>query len=140
MGERFIVATEAISQLPNLFQPDEWPKISSGKQVNWVSMQTLSALMSDVLNPALNSAPANIQLQNFVSWASWMQMGGRPGGSMARAYGTDISGFDALPKQVYDDFRRITPEIFDTENWQVTRFDEMDYFQMMQERRKAGQI
>ena len=37
MGPRFYVATEAISQVPNLFQPEDWPKRSSGKMANWVS-------------------------------------------------------------------------------------------------------
>ncbi len=107
MGPRFYVATEAITQVPNLFQPEEWPKRSSGKVANWLSMQTISAQMEDVLNPELNSAPSNTHLQNFISWGSWMQMGGRPGGSMARAYGTEIDGFDALPKKVYDGLNEI---------------------------------
>lgn len=140
MGPRFYVATEAISQIPNLFQPEDWPKRSSGKMANWVSLQTLSALMDDVLNPELNSAPANIHLQNFISWGSWMQMGGRPGGTMARAYGTEVDGFEALPQNVYDGFKKYTPEIFETATWDVTRFDEFDYFNLMQERRASGEV
>jgi len=140
MGPRFYVATEAISQMPNMFKPEEWPKRSSGATVNWVSMQTLSALWEDVVNPELTSAPANIQLQNFVSWSSWMQMGGIPGGTMARAYGTEIDGFDALPPQVYEGFKKYTPEIFETATWDVTRFDEVDYFRLMQERRAKGEV
>ncbi len=140
MGERLVVTTEAISQMPNLFKPDEWPKYSSGEQVNWLSLQTLSALMNDVLNPELNSAPAHIQLQNFVSWASWMKMGGIPGGSMARAFGTEIAGFDALPEKIYNGFKERTPEIFETDSWDVTRFDELDYFKKMQELRANGEV
>jgi hypothetical protein len=140
MGGRLIVTTEAISQLPNLFQPDEWPKYSSGETVNWLSLQTLSALMTDVLNPELSSAPAHIQLQNFISWASWMKMGGVPGGSMARAFGTEIAGFDALPGKIYQGFRDKTPEIFETDTWTVTRFDEVDYFNRMKALREAGEI
>jgi hypothetical protein len=139
MGPRFYVATEAISQIPNLFQPDEWPKRSTGKMANWVSMQTLSSLMDDVLNPELNSAPANIHLQNFISWGSWMQMGGTPGGTTARAYGTEIEGFEALPQNIVDGFKKYTPEIFATETWNTTRFDEFDYFNLMQERRAKGE-
>jgi hypothetical protein len=140
MGPRFVVATEAISQMPGLFQPDEWPKYSSGETVNWVSAQTLSALMEDVLNPELNSAPANIHLQNFISWGSWMKMGGIPGGTMARGYGTDIEGFSALPPNVLASFEKYTPEIFETATWDVTRFDEFDYFKMMTERRARGEV
>ena len=139
IGPRFYVATEAISQFPNLFKPSEWPKRSSGEVANWLSLQTISALWDDVVNPELTSAPANIQLQNFVSWSSWMQMGGRPGGTMARAYGAEIAGFDALPKHVYEGFQTYTPEIFDTANWTETRFDEIDYFQLMQKRRADGE-
>ncbi len=69
-----------------------------------------------------------------------MQMGGRPGGSIARAYGTDIEGFSSLPKKVYDGFKKYTPEIFDTANWDVTRFDEIDYFNLMMERRAKGEV
>ncbi len=140
MQERFIVATEAVSQIPNLFQPDEWPKRSSGKVVNWVSMQTLSALWEDVVNPELNSAPANIHLQNFVSWSSWMQMENRPGGTMARGYGTEIDGFDALEPQVLAALEKYTPDIFETATWDVTKFDEVDYFNLMKEKRAAGEI
>ena len=140
MGERFVVSTEAISQIPNLFKPDEWPKYSSGDVVNWLSLQTLSALMDDVRNPDINSAPANIHLQNFVSWSSWMKMGGYPGGTTARAFGTEISGFDALPPKVLKGFQDYTPEIFATDTWEVTRFDELDYFQKMQKLRAAGEV
>jgi len=139
MGPRFFVATEAISQMPNMFKPEAWPKRSSGETVNWISMQTLSSLWEDVVNPELTSAPANIQLQNFVSWSSWMQMGDRPGGTMARAYGTEIDGFSALPAKVYEAFKKYTPEIFETASWDVTRFDEIDYFRLMQERRANGE-
>ena len=139
MGPRFFVATEAISQMPNMFKPEAWPKRSSGETVNWISMQTLSSLWEDVVNPELTSAPANIQLQNFVSWSSWMQMGGRPGGTMARAFGTEIDGFSALPAKVYEAFKKYTPEIFETASWDVTRFDEIDYFRLMQERRANGE-
>ncbi len=68
-----------------------------------------------------------------------MQMEGRPGGTMARAYGTDIAGFDALPADVRAGFEKYTPEIFDTASWTVTRFDEFDYFNLMQERRAKGE-
>lgn len=140
MGDRFVLATEAISLIPNMFQPDEWPKHSSGENINWLSLMTQSASMADVLNPELNSAPPQIQLQNFISWGSWMKMGGIKGGSMARAYGTDIAGFDALSPDVRAAFEKYTPEIFDIESWTDVRFDEWDYFNMMQERRKAGEI
>lgn len=139
MGPRFYVATEAISQVPSLFQPDQWPKRSPGKTANWLSLQTLSALMEDVLNPELSSAPANIHLQNFVSWSSWMQMGGRPGGTMARAFGTEVAGLDSLPEHVHDGFRQYTPEIFETATWDTTRFDEFDYFDLMKARRARGE-
>jgi hypothetical protein len=140
MGPRFYVATEAITQRPNIFKPDEWPKRSPGEMSNWISMQTLSSLWEDVVNPELTSAPSNIHLQNFVSWSSWMQMGGRPGGTMARAYGAEIEGFEALPSHVYDGFKKYTPEIFETATWDQTRFDEFDYFNLMKERRAKGEV
>lgn len=139
VGDRLFVATEAISQIPNLFKPEEWPKISGAAMVNWLSVQTLSADMADVLNPELNSAPAHMQLQNFITWSSWMHMGDIPGGSMARGYGTEISGFDGLTSEQRKGFEVHAPEIFDTVTWQETHFDEFDYYKLMQERRKAGE-
>ena len=59
---------------------------------------------------------------------------------MARAYGTEVDGFDSLPKNVYDGFKKYTPEIFETATWDVTRFDEFDYFKLMQERRAKGEV
>jgi hypothetical protein len=96
--------------------------------------------MDDVRNPELTSAPANIHLQNYISWGSWMQMGGMPGGSMARAYGTEVDGFESLPQHVYDGFKKYTPEIFETATWDTTRFDEFDYFNLMKERRARGEV
>ena len=69
-----------------------------------------------------------------------MQMGQRPGGTMARAFGTEIAGFDALEPNVLAAFKKLTPEIFETATWDVTRFDEFDYFNLMQERRARGEV
>ncbi len=140
MGDRYYVTTEAISQFPNLFTPDEWPKFSSGQFQNWLSLQTLSALWEDVVNPQLNSAPNNMHLQNFVSWASWLRMGEYEGGTTVRGFGTEIPGFDALEPNIRAALEKYTPEIFETDTWTTTRFDEIDFFNEMKAKREAGEI
>ena len=138
IGDRLFVTTQALTQFPNMMTPEEWPKRSSGPMVNWSSLMTFSARVADVVNPDLSSAPAHVQLQNFISWAPWMLMGQRPGGTMARAFGTDIKDFDALPTAVRSGFERYTPEIFATEDWQTPRLDAVDYFNEMVRRKRES--
>ena len=49
-------------------------------------------------------------------------------------------GFEALEPNILAAFEKYTPEIFDLENWTETRFDEIDYFQLMQEKRARGEV
>ncbi len=137
IGDRIFVATQSITQFPNILTPEDWPRRSTGPLVSWSSFMTYSAAVADVANPDKMSAPAHIQLQNFVSWPAWMLMGNKPGGTMARAYGTDIESTDALPKSIIANFEKYTPEILETEKWQTPRMDAVDYFNEMTKRKQA---
>lgn len=119
IGDRVFLATESIEAAPDMVRP--------GK-TNYVnSFSTMSALLSDVADPQVLSAPAHLQLQNKNKWQPWMGMGDRPGGTVARGFGTKIRGLDALPPGVAEGAKRFVPEIFDTENWTDFVFEDTEY-------------
>ncbi len=109
IGDRVFLATQSIESFP--------PRGGVGDPLYINSFMSYSAALADMQNPAIASAPVHAQLQNKNKWASWMGMGDRPGGTVARGYGTKVRGLDALPEGVLDSFRKYTPEILDTESW-----------------------
>jgi len=137
IGDRVFVPAQSIETFPNMFSPEEWPELSNGPVNYWDSMYTFSAYLDDVLNPELSSAPAEIHMQNLTSWQPFLRLGSIRGRSMARAFGQNISGFDALPENVKADFKKYTPEIFETDTWTEVRFDSIDYYQKMLKQRAS---
>ncbi len=131
IGDRVFVPAQSIEQFPNMFSPDEWPELSNGPKIFWDSMYTYSASIADVLNPNIHNAPAEIHMQNLTSWQPFLRLGRTEGRSMARAFGGNVSGFDAIPSHILKDFEKYTPEIFETATWTETRFDSIDYYKKM---------
>lgn len=128
IGDRVFLATQSIEKTPDMVHPGE---------TNYVnSFMTLSALLADVANPRVNSAPIHAQLQNKNRWQPWMGMGDRPGGTVVRGFGTKISSLDALPADVMAGVRRFVPEILDTKNWKEFMFEDTEY---LRERAGAGE-
>lgn len=109
IGDRVFLATESIETRPAPGGADRTIYINS--------FMTYSAQLRDMQDPSIASAPVHVQLQNKNDWSPWMGMGDRPGGTVARGYGSKLGGLDALPPGVLDQFRQLTPEILDTENW-----------------------
>jgi len=109
IGDRVFLATQSIESMPDMIRP--------GKTHYLNSFMTYSALLSDVVDPAVSSAPVHAQLQNKNLWAPWMGMQDRPGGTIARGFGGKIAGFSALPPGVHEGFKAYVPEILDTESW-----------------------
>ncbi len=119
IGDRVFVATQSIESVPDTLRPG---------QTNYVnSFMTMSALLADAANPEMLSVPVHLQLQNKNRWQAWMGMGDRPGGTVARGFGTKIRGLEALPKAVAEGARRFVPEIFDTKNWTEFVFEDSEY-------------
>jgi hypothetical protein len=116
IGDRVFLATQSIEavKIPG----------ASGNTRYINSFMTYSATLADMQNPDIASASTHAQLQNKTEWASWMEMGDQPGGTVARGYGAKLSGLEALPEGVLDEFRQRTPQILDIENWKefVTEF------------------
>ena len=140
IGDRVYVPTQSTEVFPNMFKPDEWPALSSGEKVYWDSMSTYSAPLADVLNPDLTSVKAEIHMQNLTSWQPFLRLGQLEGRSMARAFGQNITGFEALSPQVLSGFKKYTPAIFDTKNWTDMRFDSVDFYnKAVADKQKASQ-
>lgn len=102
---------------PNPFQPDEWPKESSGAEAFWDSHYIYMAKLDDVTNPDITQAPSYIQLQNLTSWSPWLRMGQTPGRGWGRGFGKKISGVDDIPAFARADLERRHPQIFDLDSW-----------------------
>jgi hypothetical protein len=118
-GDRVFVATQSIESVPDMVRPG---------RTNYVnSFMTFSALIDDIANPEVKSAPVHMQLQNKTRWQAWMGMGDRPGGTVARGYGTKIPSLNALPPAVMAGVRKFVPEILDTENWSEFVFEDTEY-------------
>lgn len=131
IGDRVFVPAQSIEEFPSMFMPEEWPELSAGPVTYWDSMYTFSASLQDVADPATTSAPAEIHMQNLVSWQPFLRMKGLPGRTMARAWGQHISGPEVLDPEVREAFEKYTPDIFRTDEWTDVRFDSVDYYNKM---------
>jgi len=58
---------------------------------------TVHGLLSDALNPTLNSAPCELNFQNVLKWEPFFRMGDHPGHMMSRAAGRKLESIDDLP-------------------------------------------
>lgn len=128
VGDKVFVAAQSGFSFPNPFSPEKWPKEAAGPTFYWDSFSTVSALLKDVANPALDRVNSTLQFQNLVSWHPWFGMGDRGGRSFGRAYGTKLAGgFDDVPKFLQVALEKQTPEILNVEGWDVFRNDFADY-------------
>jgi len=119
IGDRVYLATESIENRPDIIRP--------GKISYTNSFMTMSAPLAEVADPKCLSASTSLQLQNKNRWAPWMGMEERPGGTVARGFGTKIRNLEALPQPVKDGIRKYVPEILDTANWHDFVFEDTEY-------------
>ena len=140
IGDRVYIPTLTRIQLPNSLSTAEWGPYGGDPTTYWDSMLVYSADIEDVLNDELTSVPAEMHMQNLVSWAPFMKLGDSPGRTMARAYGQHISGYDELPEKVRENLETYTPEIFDLENWKDVRIDSAELVQSLAEKREKGTL
>ncbi|MCB1625582.1 MAG: DUF1838 family protein [Pseudomonadales bacterium] len=129
IGDRVFLATQSIENTPDRVHPGE---------TNYVnSFSTYSARLADITDPNVTSAPNHAQLQNKNKWAPWFEMGDRPGGTVARGFGTKIRSLDALPPVVLAGVKRFVPEILDTQNWTDFKFEDSEYLREQAEKAPA---
>lgn len=119
IGERVFLATQSLESMPSMLEPGATTYVNS--------FMTYSAPLTSVLDPNVNALPVHMQLQNFNHWAPWMDMTGQPGGTVARGFGSKITGFDALPPGVLEGFEQHVPEILDTESWTEFVFEDSEF-------------
>ena len=119
---------------------EEWGPYGTASERYWDSMLVYSANIEDVLDDGQSHVPAEIHMQNLVSWDPYFKLGDSPGRTMVRAYGQHISGYDDLPATVRGNFEKYTPEIFDLDSWQETRLDAVDFMLELIEKRANGTL
>ncbi len=140
IGDRVYVPTLTTLAFPTRMPPGDWGPYYTGPMTYWDSMLVFSADVEDVLNDDLTHTDAEMHMQNLVSWAPFLKMGQAQGRTMVRAYGQHISGFDALPAEVRENFKKHTPEIFDIEGWTELRMDSIDLVNDLLEKRENGTL
>jgi hypothetical protein len=127
MGDQVFLPTRSAVTAPNRFQPDEWPRESSGQNFYWDSHFTYVAPLAEVANPETVRSPAIFYLQNLGSWYPWMRMAQHPGRMYGRAFGRKLNGFDEIPVAPRRLLEARTPEIFDIDSWGSYRHRDEDY-------------
>ncbi len=140
IGDRVFIPTLTRIKMPNSLTVEEWGAYGGEPMTYWDSMLVYSANINDVLDEERTSVPAEIHMQNLVSWAPYLKLGDAPGRTMVRAYGQHISGYDALPEKVRKNLKTHTPEIFDLENWKDVRIDSVDLEKSLAEKREKGTL
>ena len=140
IGDRVYIPTLTRQTIPNSLSPEEWGVYSSGPTVYWDSMLVYSADIRDVLDEEKTHVPAEMHMQNLVSWAPYLKLGQSPGRTMVRAYGQHISGPDDLPENVRANLQKYTPEIFDLASWTDLRIDSIELNNKLAEAREDGTL
>ena len=127
IGDTIFVPSQSAFSFPNPMKPEQYPKESAGPIYYWDSHFVHAAKVADVLNPKLTRAGAFSQFQNLVSWHPWFGLGGKPGRTYGKAYGTKLKNLDELPKGARLTLEKQTPEIFNVDNWTKPRLDFPEY-------------
>ena len=140
IGDRVYIPTLTRFRFPGTMTVEEWGRYGGGEESFWDSMLVYSADIDDVLDETKSHVPAEIHMQNLVSWAPYLKLGDTPGRTMVRAFGQHISGYDALPAKTRANLEKFTPEIFDLDSWEATRIDGVEYMQELVKKRVEGTL
>lgn len=138
IGDRVYIPTLSKFEFPNALSVEDWGPYSSGPITYWDSMLVYSAGVQDVFDNSKTHVGAEMHMQNLVSWAPFLKLGQSPGRTMVRAYGQHISGYDALPKDIRENLKKYTPEIFDIDGWTDLRMDSIELAQSLAKQRADG--
>ncbi len=140
IGNRVFIPTQSTDLIYNPMSTPEWGEYAGDPDVYWDSMLTYSADIEEVLDSSKARAPAEIHMQNLVSWAPYMKMGMIPGRTMVRAYGTHLDSLDELPPEVRAGIEKHTPMILKTDEWTDVRIDAVDFMMEIKEKIDSGEI
>jgi hypothetical protein len=127
IGDTVFVVSQSAFSFPNPMKPEQYPTESAGPTYYWDSHFVHAGKVADVLNPKLTRAGAFSQFQNMVSWHPWLGLGGKPGRTYGKAYGTKLASLDDLPRAARISLEKQTPEIFEPNLWEKPRLDFPEY-------------
>ncbi len=137
IGDTIFVASQSAFSFPNPVKPDQYPTESAGPTYFWDSHFMHAGKIADVMNPKLTRAGAFSQFQNMVSFHPWFGLGGKPGRTYGKAYGTKLKNLDELPKGARASLEKQTPEIFNIDSWTKPRLDFPEYLAWRNAKKKG---
>lgn len=73
------------------------PRKPGGQAFRYNEMTTYESRLDDLNDPAVTSAPVNVQFQSLVSFRPWMGFGDTPGHTTARGFGGRETRVEDLP-------------------------------------------
>jgi hypothetical protein len=120
-------STQSAFKFPTPFPADKYPQENAGPMYFWDSYYSHMSPLAAVADPGVASAPSEIVLNNFVTWAPWLRMAQRPGRTYGRGVGRKISGPGALPAPVLKSLEKYTPQVLDIPNWGPPYNDILEY-------------
>lgn len=85
---------------PANLEGDNLPAFLPKGEMAQTELVTYRALLSDVQNPDLVSAPATYAINANIPWKGWMEMGDRPGGILTRYIGRKLESIDEIPERL----------------------------------------
>ncbi len=127
IGDVLFVPHQAAFAFPNPLDGDVWKKEYSGATLYSDLHFVHAARVADVLDASKTRAVSFSQFQNLMSWHPWLGMGGRPGRTYGKAYGSKLASVEQLPRVVRANLEQATPQIFDLANWTKRRNDFAEY-------------
>jgi hypothetical protein len=95
---------------PSAMQPAKWPMESPGVFSRVSELFIYVIKIKDIENPRLTALPQVGSWSRITPWLPWMEMGGARGNiNYFNTFGT-LSGLDALPKDLVEAAREISPK------------------------------
>lgn len=131
-GDTFFLNASADMAMPNPIPKDKYPKLWAGPMSYWDTMSSVMCSIEDAFDESITQAPSVSQFQNMAGWHPWLGMGSRPGRTVGRAIGTKLASLDEIPGPARASLEKLTPQIFDRENWTSPRMDIPEYLRSLE--------
>ena len=109
-NDTLILQTNINLYYPSAMQPDKWPMESPGVYTRATELFTYVVKRKDVENPLMTKLPLVGSWTRITPWLPWMQMAGGHGHTTYFDTFTTLSGIDALPKDLVEAAREVSPK------------------------------
>jgi hypothetical protein len=141
-GDDIIFQWNFFIHRPAAMSRKDYPLYSSGDMDQHAELWGIQGHKSDVLNPAITSAPATISWSRVASWLPFMEMGNRPGTVVFHSHSYKLTGgVDDLPRQFRDYTEKHYPEWMGAPTeWNGPELQSSDevFKELIDSRREAG--